>query len=148
MLIWLGKSDRPVQIIFAGKAHPHDEKGKELIRQIAHAARHPDLRHSVVFLEDYDMHVARYLVQGVDVWLNTPRRPKEASGTSGMKVIYNGGLNFSILDGWWAEAYDSNVGWAIGNGEEYGEDEASANHQDYLESEALYNTLEQDIVPQ
>jgi starch phosphorylase len=139
--------DHPVQIIFAGKAHPHDEKGKELIRQIAHAARHPDLRHSVVFLEDYDMHVARYLVQGVDVWLNTPRRPKEASGTSGMKVIYNGGLNFSILDGWWAEAYDSNVGWAIGNGEEYGEDEASQNHQDYLESEALYNTLEQDIVP-
>jgi starch phosphorylase len=140
-------AERPVQMIFAGKAHPHDEKGKDLIRQIAHTARHPDLRHSVVFLEDYDMNVARYLVQGVDVWMNTPRRPKEASGTSGMKVIYNGGLNFSILDGWWAEAYDSNVGWAIGNGEEYGEDDASATHQDNLESEALYNTLEQDIVP-
>jgi glycogen phosphorylase len=143
----LNSADRPVQIIFAGKAHPHDEKGKELIRQISHAARHPDLRHSVIFLEDYDMNIARYLVQGVDVWLNTPRRPKEASGTSGMKVIYNGGLNFSILDGWWAEAYDSNVGWSIGNGEEYAEDEASANHQDMLEGEALYNTLEQDIVP-
>jgi glycogen phosphorylase len=91
------------------------------------------------------MQVCRYMVQGVDVWLNNPRRPKEASGTSGMKVIYNGGLNFSILDGWWAEAYDPEVGWAIGNGEEYGEDEWE--HQDYIEAQALYNVLEQDIIP-
>jgi starch phosphorylase len=137
--------DRPVQFVFAGKAHPHDSGGKELIRQIAQMARHPELRRSIVFIEDYDMNVARYLIQGVDVWLNTPRRPKEASGTSGMKVIYNGGLNFSILDGWWDEAYDHEVGWAIGNGEEYPEDQAEV--QDRLESEALYNILEQDIVP-
>ncbi len=134
-----------MQLIFAGKAHPHDVGGKELIRQIIHIARKEDLRDKVVFLENYDMNVARYLVQGVDVWLNNPRRPKEASGTSGMKVIYNGGLNCSILDGWWAEGYDPILGWAIGNGEEYPEHEAD--HQDFIESEALYNVLEQDIVP-
>lgn len=141
----LNNSEYPVQIIFAGKAHPHDIGGKELIRQIVNNARHPDLRHSIVFLENYDMQIARYLVQGVDIWLNTPRRPKEASGTSGMKVIYNGGLNCSILDGWWAEGYKPTVGWAIGNGEEYAEN--AAEHQDYIESEALYNLLEQDIIP-
>ncbi len=141
----INNPDRPVQFIFAGKAHPHDTAGKELIRQIINYARDADLRHSVVFLENYDMNTARYLMQGVDVWLNTPRRPKEASGTSGMKVIYNGGLNCSILDGWWAEGYDPSVGWAIGNGEEYPESEAD--HQDYVESEALYNIIEQDIVP-
>jgi starch phosphorylase len=141
----LHNASRPVQIIFAGKAHPHDGAGKELIRQIAHLARNVEFRHSVVFLEDYDMHIARRMIQGVDVWLNTPRRPKEASGTSGMKVIYNGGLNCSILDGWWDEAYQPQVGWAIGNGEEYAEDQAD--QQDYLESEALYNLIEQDIVP-
>ncbi len=137
--------DRPVQFIFAGKAHPHDTGGKELIRQIVHIARDPDLRDKIVFLENYDMNVARYLTQGVDIWLNNPRRPKEASGTSGMKVIYNGGLNCSILDGWWAEGYDPSLGWAIGNGEEYPAHEAE--HQDYVESLALYNVLEQDIVP-
>ena len=110
-----------------------------------HFAREEDLRDKIVFLENYDMNVARYLVQGVDIWLNNPRRPKEASGTSGMKVIYNGGLNCSILDGWWAEGYDPTVGWAIGNGEEYPAHEAE--HQDYVESQALYNVLEQDIVP-
>lgn len=141
----LNNPDQPVQIIIAGKAHPHDTGGKELIRQIIHMARDPELRDKIVFLENYDMNVARYLVQGVDVWLNNPRRPKEASGTSGMKVIYNGGLNCSILDGWWAEGYDPSVGWAIGNGEEYPEHEAD--HQDYVESEALYNVLEQDIIP-
>ncbi|HLV37744.1 MAG TPA: alpha-glucan family phosphorylase [Spirillospora sp.] len=141
----LNDPDRPVQIIFAGKAHPHDIGGKELIREIIHIARDEDLRDKIVFLENYDMNVARYLVQGVDVWLNNPRRPKEASGTSGMKVIYNGGLNVSILDGWWAEGYDPSVGWAIGNGEEYPEHEAD--HQDYVESEAIYNVLEQDIIP-
>lgn len=141
----LNDPERPVQIIFAGKAHPHDVPGKDLIRQIANLAMGAEFRNSVVFLEDYDMQIARYLIQGVDVWLNTPRRPKEASGTSGMKVIYNGGLNFSILDGWWAEGYSPAVGWAIGNGEEY--DEHEADMQDQIESEALYNTLEKDIIP-
>jgi len=137
--------DRPVQFIFAGKAHPHDNEGKELIRQIVNAARDSDFRNSIVFLENYDMNVARYMVQGVDVWLNNPRRPKEASGTSGMKVIYNAGLNCSIPDGWWAEAYRPEVGWSIGNGEEYDKDEWE--HQDHIESQALYNILEQDIIP-
>ena len=137
--------ERPVQFIFAGKAHPHDNEGKELIRTIVNVARDQDFRNSIVFLENYDMNVARYMVQGVDVWLNNPRRPKEASGTSGMKVIYNGGLNCSILDGWWAEAFDHDVGWAIGHGEEYPEEQWA--HQDYVESQALYNLLEQDIVP-
>lgn len=141
----INNPDYPVQFIFAGKAHPHDTAGKEFIRQIVNIARSPDFRHSIVFLENYDMNIARYLVSGVDVWLNNPRRPKEASGTSGMKVIYNGGLNCSILDGWWAEGYDPSVGWAIGNGEEYPEHEAE--HQDYVESQALYNTLEKDIIP-
>ena len=141
----LNNPERPVQIIFAGKAHPHDTGGKDLIRQIARLARQPEFRHSLVFLEDYDMQIARYLVQGVDVWLNTPRRPKEASGTSGMKVIYNGGLNCSILDGWWAEGYEPSVGWAIGAGEEYPEYEWD--HQDFVESQALYDILERDVIP-
>jgi starch phosphorylase len=141
----LSHAQHPVQIIFAGKAHPHDAGGKDLIRQIVHAARQPELRHSVVFLEDYDMYVARYLVQGVDVWLNNPRRPQEASGTSGMKVLANGGLNCSILDGWWDEAYEPSVGWAIGNGEEY--PEGDEEHQDFVESQAIYNVIENDIVP-
>ncbi|MFN8528934.1 MAG: alpha-glucan family phosphorylase [Anaerolineae bacterium] len=141
----LNNPDYPVQIIFAGKAHPHDGEGKEFIRQIVRLSRMPEFRHSIVFIEDYDMHVARYLVQGVDVWLNNPRRPKEASGTSGMKVIYNGGLNCSILDGWWDEGYDPSVGWAIGNGEEYTDNEGDL--QDYVESSALYNLLEREIIP-
>jgi glycogen phosphorylase len=138
-------ANRPVQFIFAGKAHPHDNEGKELIRQIVNASRDSDFRNSIVFLENYDINVARYMVQGVDVWLNNPRRPKEASGTSGMKVIFNGGLNCSIPDGWWAEAYRPEVGWSIGNGEEYTKDEWE--HQDHIESQALYNILEQDIIP-
>jgi starch phosphorylase len=141
----LNDSKRPMQIIFAGKAHPHDAPGKEFIRQIVQTAMRADLRHSVVFLENYDMTIARYLVQGVDVWLNTPRRPQEASGTSGMKVIYNGGLNVSILDGWWAEAYAPGTGWAIGAGEEYPDSEAE--RQNEIEAQALYNILENDVVP-
>ena len=141
----LNDPERPVQLLFSGKAHPHDQPGKELIKTIVNYARHPDLRHKIVFLEDYDMTIARYLVQGADVWLNTPRRPKEASGTSGMKVLYNGGLNASILDGWWDEAYSHEVGWAIGGGEEYPESEWEL--QDHIESQALYNMLEQDIIP-
>ncbi len=137
--------DRPMQFIFAGKAHPHDNEGKAFIREIVRVASIPKFRNSIVFLENYDMNVARYLVQGVDVWLNNPRRPKEASGTSGMKAIYNGVLNFSILDGWWAEAYTPEVGWAIGNGEEY--DEAFALDQDRIESLALYNVLEKELIP-
>jgi len=134
-----------VQIIFAGKAHPHDTPGKDLIRQIVNIARLPEFRHSIVFLENYDMNIARHLVQGVDIWFNTPQRPKEASGTSGMKVIYNGGLNCSILDGWWDEGYSPEVGWAIGNGEEYPEE--AWEQQNMIESNAIYNVLEKDIVP-
>lgn len=132
-----------VQIIFAGKAHPRDNPGKDLIRQIVHAARQEGFRHSMVFLEDYDMNVARYLVQGVDVWMNTPLRPMEASGTSGMKAAANGALNLSILDGWWAEGYDPSVGWAIGSGETYDDLE----YQNAVEGEALYDLLEKEVIP-
>jgi glycogen phosphorylase len=137
--------EHPVQFVFAGKAHPHDNEGKAFIREIVRVANMPKFRHAIVFIENYDMNVARYLLQGADVWLNNPRRPKEASGTSGMKAIYNGCLNFSILDGWWAEAYSPEVGWAIGNGEEYPESQADT--QDRIESEALLNLLEKDLVP-
>ncbi len=139
----LTNRDRPVQIIFAGKAHPRDTQGKELIRNIVHAARLPEFRHNVVFLENYDMFLARYMVQGVDVWLNTPRRPLEASGTSGMKASANGVLNISVLDGWWCEAYDPQLGWAVGNGEVY-EDE---NYQDAIEADSLYDLLEKSTIP-
>lgn len=141
----LNNPDRPVQLIFAGKAHPHDQPGKEFIRGIVQMSRLPEFRHHVVFLENYDMAIARSLVQGVDVWLNNPRRPLEASGTSGMKVIYNGGLNASTIDGWWEEGYDASVGWAIGNGEEYQPDQEDL--QDKIEAEALYTLLEKEIVP-
>jgi glycogen phosphorylase len=139
----LTDKDRPVQIIFAGKAHPHDNPGKDLIREIVHFERRPGVRRRMVFLEDYDMVVARYMLQGVDVWLNTPRRPLEASGTSGMKATLNGAINLSILDGWWDEAYNVHTGWAIGRGEEY-TDEAL---QDEIESNNLYDLLEKEIVP-
>jgi starch phosphorylase len=139
----LNDPDRPVQVIFSGKAHPRNDPGKELIRQIVGLARQDRFRRSVVFLEDYDMSVARYLVQGVDVWLNTPLRPREASGTSGMKATANGVLNLSVLDGWWDEAYRPDVGWAIGRGETYDDRE----YQDQVEAEALYNLLERDVVP-
>ena len=136
---------RPVQLIFAGKAHPHDGGGKEFIRHIVHMTQDPELRQHIVFLQNYDMFLGRLLVQGVDVWLNNPRRPHEASGTSGMKAIYNAGLNCSILDGWWDEGYAPELGWAIGNGEEYPEHDDG--HQDHVESQALYSILEKDIVP-
>ena len=139
----LNNREKPVQIIFAGKAHPMDTPGKELIRQIIHIERRPEVRHRMVFLEDYDMVVARYLVQGVDVWLNTPRRPMEASGTSGMKATLNGAINVSILDGWWNEAYNVNTGWAIGKGEDYDDEE----YQNEVESNSLYDLLEKEIVP-
>ena len=139
----LNSEDRPVQIILAGKAHPRDNPGKDLIRQIIHTARRPEFRRNIVFIEDYDMNVARYLVQGVDVWLNTPLRPMEASGTSGMKAAANGALNVSIPDGWWAEGYDPTVGWTIGSGESYDDLE----YQNNVESQALYDLIEKEIVP-
>jgi starch phosphorylase len=139
----LTNKERPVQLIFAGKAHPHDEGGKSLIRELIHFARDENVKDRVVFLESYNMNVARYLVQGVDVWLNTPRRPLEASGTSGMKVVANGGLNLSVLDGWWDEAYNHEVGWAIGHGEEY----TDTSYQDQVEAAALYEILEESVIP-
>ncbi len=135
--------DKPIQIIFSGKAHPKDREGKEIIRQLVTFAKDPDMRHRIVFLEDYDINVTRYLVQGADVWLNTPRRPMEACGTSGMKAAINGVLNVSVLDGWWCEGYREERGWAIGNGEEYDDHE----YQDMVDSYALYNLLENDVIP-
>lgn len=134
---------RPIQFIFAGKAHPADNEGKELIRALIHFARNPAIRRRIIFLENYDMNVARYLVQGVDVWLNTPRRGMEASGTSGMKAAANGVLNCSILDGWWVEGYEPDLGWAIGRGETY----TDGNVQDQVESQTLYDILEKQIIP-
>jgi starch phosphorylase len=139
----LTNEKRPVQVIFAGKAHPQDQQGKELIKQIIQTSKRESLRRHMVFLEDYDMDIARAMVQGVDIWLNTPRRPNEACGTSGMKAVANGALHLSILDGWWDEGYEREIGWAIGNGEEY-DDHA---FQDDLESRALFDILEKEITP-
>jgi len=139
----LTNPERPVQIIFAGKAHPQDTMGKDLIKQLIQTSNRETLRRHMVFLEDYDLDIARAMVQGVDIWLNTPRRPNEACGTSGMKAVANGALHFSVLDGWWDEGYNREIGWAIGNGEEY-EDHA---FQDELESRALYDVLEKDVAP-
>lgn len=133
----------PVQIIFAGKAHPADQQGKEYIKEIIHFARRHGMRERMVFIEDYDLAVSHYLTGGVDLWLNTPRRPLEASGTSGMKVLPNGGLNCSVLDGWWPEAYTPEVGWSIGAGEKYADNRT----QDEIESSALYDLLEKEIIP-
>ncbi|AKJ63771.1 alpha-glucan family phosphorylase [Kiritimatiella glycovorans] len=143
LLRLLGNDERPVQLVFAGKAHPADEGGKRLIRELVDFARRAEIRMRMIFLEDYDMYVARRLVQGVDVWLNTPRRPLEASGTSGMKAAVNGGLNVSTLDGWWCEGYARENGWAIGRGVEY----EDLDYQDSVESQALYNLLEDEIIP-
>lgn len=139
----LSNKTHPVQFIIAGKAHPKDEEGKKLIQRICEIAKEESFRRKIVFIENYDINVAHYLVEGCDVWLNTPRRPLEASGTSGMKVIANGGLNFSVLDGWWDEGFDPEVGWKIGDGEEY----TDPDYQDELESRLLYNTLETQIIP-
>lgn len=138
----LTNAERPVQIIVAGKAHPQDEEGKRLVQAWMTFVQQPDVRGRAVFLEDYDMALAQELVQGVDVWINTPRRPWEACGTSGMKVLVNGGLNLSELDGWWAEAYGPEVGWALGDGREHSEAE-----WDRREAEDLYDLLERDILP-
>ncbi|MCX5759383.1 MAG: alpha-glucan family phosphorylase [Candidatus Hydrogenedentes bacterium] len=140
----LSNDHQPVQIILAGKAHPQDSQAKELIRRIIHFARQPEIRNRLVFIENYDITVARHMVQGVDCWLNTPRRPMEASGTSGMKAATNGALNISVLDGWWCEAESlGENGWSIGRGESY----PDPAEQDHVESEALYEILEKEIVP-
>ena len=133
-----------MQLIIAGKAHPADQAGQALIREWIHFIRRPEARPHAIFLSDYDMLLTEHLVQGVDVWINTPRRPWEASGTSGMKVLVNGGINLSELDGWWAEAYTPEVGWALGDGREHGDDPA----WDAAEAEALYDLLEREVIPE
>ncbi len=138
----LNDPERPVQLIIAGKAHPQDETGKDFVRQWAQFVRRPEVRQRAVFLEDYDMTLAQEMVQGVNVWLNTPRRPLEACGTSGMKVLVNGGLNLSSLDGWWAEAYTPEVGWSLDNGREDGPDPDAGG-----EGAELYRLLEQEVAP-
>jgi glycogen phosphorylase len=142
LLHLVNEPNRPVQIIFAGKAHPADEPGKMLIQEVYRTVKKAENGGRIVFLEDYDMNIARYLVQGVDVWMNTPRRPNEASGTSGMKAAINGALNFSVLDGWWREAYNGDNGWAIGEDADLG-----AEVQDEADAESLYQTLEKEIIP-
>jgi len=144
LLRLLTNPQRPVQLILAGKAHPADHDGQALIQQWTHFIRQTAARPHVMFLSDYDMLLAEHLVGGVDVWLNTPRRPWEASGTSGMKVLVNGGLNLSILDGWWAEAYTPEVGWALGDGQEHDDDPA----WDAADATLLYERLEQEVIPE
>ncbi len=144
LLHLLTNPHRPVQLIMAGKAHPADQEGQALIQQWTQFIRRPEVRPHVIFLSDYDMHLTEQMVQGVDVWLNTPRRPWEACGTSGMKVLVNGGINLSELDGWWAEAYAPDVGWALGDGQEHDHDTA----WDAVEAEALYDLLEREVIPE
>jgi glycogen phosphorylase len=144
LLRLLSNPQRPVQLIIAGKAHPADAAGQALIQKWIQFIRRPDVRPHAIFLSDYDMHLTERLVQGVDVWLNTPRRPWEACGTSGMKVLVNGGINLSELDGWWAEAYAPEVGWALGDGQEHSDDPA----WDAAEAEALYERLEREVIPE
>lgn len=139
----LTNKERPVQIIIAGKAHPKDDKGKEIIKSIVALTSDPDLKYKVVFLEDYDMNVAHYLVQGVDIWLNNPLRPQEASGTSGMKAAVNGAINFSVLDGWWCEGYNGENGWVVGSTDTYNDLE----YQNEMESRSIYEMLEKEIIP-
>jgi starch phosphorylase len=144
LLRLLNNPERPVQLILAGKAHPADQAGQDLIREWIQFIRRPEVRPHIIFLSDYDMLLTEQLVQGVDVWINTPRRPWEACGTSGMKVLVNGGINLSELDGWWAEAYTPEVGWALGDGQEHGDDPA----WDAAEAAALYDLLEGQVIPE
>ncbi len=144
LLRLLTNPERPVQLIIAGKAHPDDQAGQALIHEWINFIRRPEIQSHIVFLSDYDMLLTEHLAQGVDVWINTPRRPWEACGTSGMKVLVNGGVNLSELDGWWAEAYTPEVGWALGDGREHGDDPA----WDAVEAEALYNLLEREVIPE
>jgi len=144
LLRLLTNSQRPVQLIIAGKAHPADQAGQALIREWIHFIRSPEARPHAIFLSDYDMFLTEQLAVGVDVWINTPRRPWEACGTSGMKLLVNGGINLSELDGWWAEAYTPEVGWALGDGQEHDDDPA----WDAAEAEALYDLLEREVIPE
>jgi starch phosphorylase len=144
LLRLLTNPQRPVQLIIAGKAHPEDRAGQALIHEWINFIRQPETRPHIVFLSDYDMLLTEHLVQGVDVWINTPRRPWEASGTSGMKVLVNGGINLSELDGWWAEAYAPEVGWALGDGREHGDDPT----WDAVEAAALDDLLERQVIPE
>jgi starch phosphorylase len=144
LLRLLSNPERPVQLIIAGKAHPQDKPGQELIREWVQFIREPEVRPHIMFLSDYDMLLTENLVHGVDLWINNPRRPWEACGTSGMKVLVNGGLNLSELDGWWAEAYTPEVGWALGDGKEHEDDPT----WDAAEADALYTLLESEVVPE
>ena len=139
----LSNTDRPLQIIFSGKAHPKDTEGKDIIRQIVHFANQSEMRRRIIFLENYDMDIARFLVRGVDVWLNNPRRPMEASGTSGMKAAVNGVLNMSTSDGWWCEGYTPDGGWIIGTGENH----EDADYQEIVEAQTIYDMLENEVIP-
>jgi starch phosphorylase len=134
---------RPVQFVFAGKAHPQDDPGKRVLQEIARMMRDPTFAGKFAFIEDYDMGVGRVLVQGVDVWLNNPRRPLEASGTSGQKVVLNGGLNLSVLDGWWAEAFDGLNGFAVGTGRTHTDPQV----HDERDGDDLYRTLRDEVIP-
>ena len=135
--------ERPIQFIFSGKAHPADDNGKSLLQRIVRLSKEEPFKGKIVFLEDYDISIAREMVQGVDVWLNNPRRPLEASGTSGQKVVLNGGLNCSVLDGWWAEAFDGKNGFAIGNGEIHANQEI----QDQRDAADLMDVIENQVIP-
>ncbi len=139
----LNDTNRPVQIIFAGKAHPADRYGADLIKQIHEVSMMPQFKGKIFILENYSIEISRYLVSGVDVWLNNPRRPMEASGTSGQKASVNGVVNFSVLDGWWAEGYNQENGWTIGTNAEY----PSYEEQDIADSQSMYYTLENKIIP-
>ena len=139
----LSDEKRPVQIIFAGKAHPADKEGQDLIKYIHEMSLMPQFKGKIFVLEDYNIGLSRYLISGVEVWLNNPRRPMEASGTSGQKASVNGVINFSVLDGWWAEGYNQKNGWTIGTNKEY----ISYEEQDIADSESLYHTLENKIIP-
>ena len=139
----LNDEKRPVQIIFAGKAHPADKEGQDLIKYIHEISMMPQFKGKIILLENYNINVARHLISGVDVWLNNPRRPMEASGTSGEKASVNGVINFSVQDGWWAEGYNTKNGWSIGTNTEY----LSYEEQDLADSESMYKTLEDKIIP-
>ncbi|NJN80637.1 MAG: alpha-glucan family phosphorylase, partial [Anaerolineales bacterium] len=139
----INRPNMPVQIIFAGKAHPADDPGKKLIQEVYRTVKKAETGGRLVFIEDYEMNLARYLVQGVDVWLNTPRRPYEASGTSGMKAAINGVLNFSIMDGWWREAFNGKNGWSIGEDKQT----ESTEVQDAADAESMFHILEHEIIP-
>ena len=143
LLKLINDAERPVQFVFAGKAHPQDQGAKQILQQLALWKLDPQVVNRTVFLQDYDQEIARKMVQGVDVWLNVPRRPLEASGTSGEKVAMNGGLNFSILDGWWPEGYDKTNGWAIGDMHVEGE----SHEEDLRDAESLYKLLEEEVIP-